>query len=124
MICSLVGYPIRGNLVQIESNHTGACLREEESSVGGWRQLWDWDFPFTTFKSPFNTEENPSTPEFWESQEAVEQLSNTAMVVINDIATLQDIHPPNKQDVGKRLAGFGTHLRIRICCGKTHHEKL
>jgi sialate O-acetylesterase len=26
------------------------------------------------------------------------------MVVINDIATLDDIHPPNKQDVGKRLA--------------------
>jgi len=26
------------------------------------------------------------------------------MVVINDIATLHDIHPPNKQDVGYRLA--------------------
>ena len=26
------------------------------------------------------------------------------MVVINDIATLDDIHPPNKQDVGNRLA--------------------
>ena len=26
------------------------------------------------------------------------------MVVINDIATLNDIHPPNKQDVGNRLA--------------------
>ncbi len=26
------------------------------------------------------------------------------MVVINDIATLNDIHPPNKQDVGHRLA--------------------
>ena len=28
------------------------------------------------------------------------------MVVTNDIATLNDIHPPNKQDVGQRLAGL------------------
>ena len=28
------------------------------------------------------------------------------MVVTNDIATLNDIHPPNKQDVGSRLAGL------------------
>jgi sialate O-acetylesterase len=34
----------------------------------------------------------------------VQQLPNTGMVVINDIATLDNIHPPNKQDVGKRLA--------------------
>ena len=43
-------------------------------------------------------------PRFWEAQAAVEQLPNTGMVVINDIATLNDIHPPNKQDVGNRLA--------------------
>ena len=42
--------------------------------------------------------------QFWEAQAAVQQLTKTGMVVINDIATLQDIHPPNKQDVGKRLA--------------------
>jgi sialate O-acetylesterase len=34
----------------------------------------------------------------------VQQIPQTGMVVINDIATLHDIHPPNKQDVGYRLA--------------------
>ena len=36
----------------------------------------------------------------------MEQIDNTGMVVINDIATVGDIHPPNKQDVGRRLAGL------------------
>ena len=41
---------------------------------------------------------------FWEAQAKVQSLPKTKMVVINDIATLNDIHPPNKQDVGSRLA--------------------
>ena len=111
MIHALVGYPIRGAIwYQGESNHTEGMLYYEKKKalIGGWRQLWGLgDFPFYYVQiAPFQYgNENPSIlPEFWESQEAVEQLSNTAMVVINDIATLQDIHPPNKQDVGKRLA--------------------
>ena len=44
--------------------------------------------------------------EFWEAQAKVEDVPHTEMVVINDIATLNDIHPPNKQDVGLRLANI------------------
>ena len=43
-------------------------------------------------------------PALWEAQTATLSVPNTGMVVTNDIATLKDIHPPNKQDVGKRLA--------------------
>ncbi|MEL6109961.1 MAG: 9-O-acetylesterase, partial [Planctomycetota bacterium] len=65
------------------------------------------EFPFYYVQiAPFQYgKEDPTIlPRFWEAQAAVQQLPNTGMVIINDIATLNDIHPPNKQDVGKRLA--------------------
>ena len=44
---------------------------------------------------------------FWEAQAtSAREIPNTGMVVINDIATLNNIHPPNKQDVGLRLANM------------------
>ena len=43
--------------------------------------------------------------EFWEAQAAAAQaIPNTGMAVINDIGNLKDIHPANKQEVGRRLA--------------------
>jgi sialate O-acetylesterase len=44
-------------------------------------------------------------PELWDAQLfTLNTVANTGMPVITDIATLNDIHPPNKVDVGKRLA--------------------
>ena len=42
--------------------------------------------------------------EFWEAQAAAQAVPNTGMAVINDIGDLKDIHPKNKQEVGRRLA--------------------
>ena len=111
MIHALVGYPIRGAIwYQGESNHNDGMLYTEKKKalINGWRELWgQGDFPFYYVQiAPFQYgNENPAIlAQFWEAQAAVQQLPNTAMVVINDIATLNNIHPPNKQDVGKRLA--------------------
>ena len=111
MIHALVGYPIRGAIwYQGESNHTDGMLyfEKKKALINGWRTLWDQgEFPFYYVQiAPFQYGNEDSTilARFWEAQAAVQQLPNTGMVVINDIATLNDIHPPNKQDVGKRLA--------------------
>ena len=111
MIHALVGFPIRGAIwYQGESNHAEGMLylEKKKALIGGWRTLWgQGDFPFYYVQiAPFQYgNEDPSIlARFWEAQAAVQQLPNTGMVVINDIATLNDIHPPNKQDVGKRLA--------------------
>ncbi|MAI71086.1 MAG: 9-O-acetylesterase [Rhodopirellula sp.] len=111
MIHALVGYPIRGVIwYQGESNHTEGMLyfEKKKALIHGWRSLWDQgDFPFYYVQiAPFQygSEDGTILAKFWEAQAAVQQLPNTGMVVINDIATLNDIHPPNKQDVGKRLA--------------------
>ena len=111
MIHALVGFPIRGAIwYQGESNHSEGMLYYEKKKalIHGWRELWgQGDFPFYYVQiAPFRygNEDPAILAEFWEAQAAVQQIPNTAMVVINDIATLGDIHPPNKQDVGLRLA--------------------
>jgi sialate O-acetylesterase len=112
MVHALVGYTIRGAIwYQGESNHgEGALYTEKKKAlIGGWRKIWGiGDFPFYFVQiAPFKYgNSNPSIlARFWEAQEQVtEVVPNTGMVVTNDIATINDIHPPNKQDVGKRLA--------------------
>ena len=111
MIHALVGYPIRGAIwYQGESNHTEGMLyfEKKKALIRGWRTLWgQGEFPFYYVQiAPFQygNEDGTILARFWEAQAAVQQLPNTGMVVINDIATLSNIHPPNKQDVGARLA--------------------
>ncbi|TFG48871.1 MAG: hypothetical protein E4H40_03925 [Candidatus Brocadiia bacterium] len=43
-------------------------------------------------------------PLIWEAQTKALSLKNIGMAVTVDIGNLNDIHPKNKQDVGKRLA--------------------
>jgi sialate O-acetylesterase len=111
MIHPMIGLPFRGAIwYQGESNHVeGAMYTEKKKAlIGGWRKLWGMgDFPFYFVQiAPYHYgKESPTIlPVFWEAQEKVLEIPNTGMVVTSDIATVNDIHPPNKQDVGKRLA--------------------
>ncbi|MFT5127122.1 MAG: sialate O-acetylesterase [Rhodothermales bacterium] len=123
MIHALVGLPFRGAIwYQGESNHGEGMLYTEKKKalIGGWRELWGMgDFPFYFVQiAPFQYgAENPSVlADFWEAQEAVLQIPNTGMVVTSDISTLQNIHPPNKQDVGKRLALLALNRTYEVQC--------
>ena len=112
MIHSIVGFPIRGAIwYQGESNHDEGMLylEKKKALIQGWRELWgQGDFPFYYVQiAPFRYGDRDPTmlAKFWEAQAAVQTVvPKTAMVVINDIATVNDIHPPNKQEVGRRLA--------------------
>lgn len=84
-------------------------LNKMRALIGGWRAAWGvGDFPFYFVQlAPYKYREDDPymLPRFWEAQAAVARdIPNTAMVVINDIGMLNDIHPRNKQDVGLRLA--------------------
>lgn len=122
MIHSLVGFPLRGAIwYQGESNHGEGMLylEKKRALIGGWRELWgQGNFPFYYVQiAPFRygNEDPTILARFWEAQAAVQTIPQTGMVVINDIATLNDIHPPNKQDVGLRLA----QLALKNDYGKT-----
>ncbi|MFM8215996.1 MAG: sialate O-acetylesterase, partial [Pirellula sp.] len=112
MIHAIVGFPIRGAIwYQGESNHDEGMmyLEKKKALIQGWRKLWSQgDFPFYYVQiAPFRYgDQDPTTlAKFWEAQAAIQTVvPKTGMVVINDIATINDIHPPNKQEVGRRLA--------------------
>ena len=53
----------------------------------------------------FGFDVNPyHLPEIWEARTAALSIRNTGMVVTNDIGNVGNIHPTNKQEVGRRLS--------------------
>ncbi len=111
MINPLVGFPIRGAIwYQGESNHGEGMLYTEKMKalINGWRKIWGvGEFPFLYVQiAPYNygAEDPQVLATFWEAQSAAQAIPNTGMVVTTDIAEYNDIHPKNKQEVGRRLA--------------------
>jgi len=122
MIAPLKPFAIRGALwYQGESNcidnPDGAIYADKlEALIKGWRKVWgQGDFAFYYVQlapySYFSNRDKPrvpspeALPEIWEAQTRCLRLPNTGMAVITDtVSDLKDIHPTNKQDVGKRLA--------------------
>ena len=76
--------------------------------INAWRNNWaQGDFPFYYVQiAPYNynSKTNSMAAILRESQRVTMKLPNTGMVVTSDIGDVDNIHPANKQDVGKRLA--------------------
>lgn len=110
MIHPLVPYAVRGALwYQGESNNGEGLLYFEKMKalIGGWRTVWanpDLAFYFVQL-APYRYGGDPTKlAGIWEAQTATLSVPHTGMAVTVDISNLRDIHPKNKQDVGKRLA--------------------
>lgn len=75
--------------------------------IQSWRRDWkQGDFPFLFVQlANFGLvpADNTEWPELREAQTMTLKLKNTGMAVAIDIGDATDIHPKNKQDVGKRL---------------------
>lgn len=119
MIHPVAPFAIRGAIwYQGESNcinGDGAKYTARQTGmVEAWRNRWETPgLPFFYVQiAPFLYSARPnspltpeSLPEFWMAQTAALRQAHTGMAVINDITgDPGDIHPRNKQDVGKRLA--------------------
>ena len=111
MVHGIVPFGIRGALWYQGESNRGKRMHYNDLMKGliaGWRKVWgqgDFQFLFVQL-APFNYGNDPNheLAHIWEAQAATLKVPNTGMAVITDIATVNDIHPPNKQDVGKRLA--------------------
>jgi sialate O-acetylesterase len=111
MVAPLVPFAIRGAIwYQGESNrHDGAeYALKMRALINGWRKVWgQGDFPFYYVQlAPYRYgKEDPTIlARCWEAQTDVLKMKNTGMAVTVDIGNVGNIHPKNKQDVGKRLA--------------------
>lgn len=114
MIAPLAPYAIRGAIwYQGESNIGDKIYGLQlKTLIANWRQDWlEGDFPFLFVQLP-----NYGRPQIYPS-EGVEgwqllreaflktlAVPNTGMAVTIDIGEGNNVHPENKQDVGKRLA--------------------
>jgi sialate O-acetylesterase len=110
MIAPLVPYSIRGAIwYQGESNNGEGMLYYEKMKalISGWRGLWnDPEMPFYFVQlAPYRYGGDPTKlAGIWEAQLKSLSIPHTGMAVTVDIGNVADIHPRNKQDVGKRLA--------------------
>jgi sialate O-acetylesterase len=125
MINPLIPFAFRGVLwYQGESNADRAFQYRTAFPllINDWRAKFDQgNFPFyfvqlATFKTTGNSNEGCSWAELREAQTLTLQIPNTGMVVTTDIGDPNDIHPTNKQDVGKRLAA--------LALNKIYHQKI
>lgn len=114
MIHPIAPFGLRGFLwYQGESNNGQGMhyYQMKRGLIEGWRSVWNQegnrDFPFLFAQlAPYNYGPPRATdlPGIWEAQTATLKVPNTGMAVLTDITTVGDIHPPNKQEVGRRLS--------------------
>ena len=114
MIAPLIPYGIKGAIwYQGESNAGQAKLYQTlfPSMITNWREDWgqgdNFPFGFVQLANYLPRKDQPGDSNWAELREAQTMtlsLPKTGMAVIVDIGDAKDIHPKNKQDVGKRLA--------------------
>ena len=106
MIAPLQPFPIKGVIwYQGESNKSNAREYRDRfpALIADWRKQWNTpELPFLFVQvAPFKD----MPPEIREAQFlTLGKSAHTAMVVITDIGDANDIHPADKEPVGKRLA--------------------
>ncbi len=110
MIHPLVPFAFRGAIwYQGESNNGEGMLYFEKMKalIEGWRSVWkNPEMPFLYVQlAPYRYGGDPTRlAGIWEAQSRTLSLPNTGMAVTTDIGNTRNIHPTNKQEVGRRLA--------------------
>jgi len=113
MIAPLLNYTIKGVIWYQGESNTGRPLEYRKlfpALIADWRQNWNQgNFPFlyVQLANYMQVKDQPSESNWAELREAQLKtltVPNTAMVVATDIGEWNDVHPLNKEDVGKRLA--------------------
>jgi sialate O-acetylesterase len=122
MIAPLHQYGLRGVLwYQGESNAGDAARYQSllEGLMADWRNRLAAQLPFLIVELPnFGTPSALAAASSWASvreaqRHAVDADQNAALAVTIDIGMAQELHPPNKQAVGARLARAARHLVYR-----------
>ncbi len=113
MIAPLIPLGIRGAIWYQGESNAGRAYQYRElfpTMISNWRADWGqgpFPFLFVQLANFMATRPEPGDcawAELREAQTMTLSLENTGMAVIIDIGQADDIHPRNKQDVGKRLA--------------------
>jgi len=134
MIAPLIPYAIQGAIWYQGESNAGRAYQYRElfpAMIQCWRRDWgQGDFPFlfvqlANFMAQKPEPGDSAWAELREAQLMTLELPNTGMAVIIDIGEARDIHPKNKQDVGKRLALWAlanTYGKKIVYCGPLYES--
>ena len=112
MLNPLIPFAIKGAIWYQGEANTGQAYQYRELMplmIKDWRDRWGYDFPFYMVQlASFTAQQTAPVDATWaelrEAQTQTLHLGNTGMAVTIDIGDAFDIHPKNKQEVGRRLA--------------------
>ncbi len=113
MIAPLIPYGIRGAIWYQGESNAGKAYQYRRlfpSMIKDWRRDWaQGDFPFLFVQlANWGPKSDQPLDDYWaelrEAQTMTLSLRNTGMALAIDIGDPNDIHPKNKQEVGRRLA--------------------
>lgn len=112
MLRPLIPFAMKGVIwYQGESNADRAYQYRDlfPLMIRDWRNQWNKDFPFyfvqlANFTQRADKPVESAWAELREAQTKTLDLENTGMAVTIDIGDAKDIHPKNKQEVGRRLS--------------------
>jgi sialate O-acetylesterase len=108
-IAPLIPYAIRGALWYQGEANSGPDKAPYYSTqlsllVKDWRTRWGYDFPMAWVQLPNYRAAGRAWPEIREQMLQTLALPKTGMAIAIDIGDEKDIHPKNKQEVGRRLS--------------------
>jgi sialate O-acetylesterase len=114
MLHPIIPYSIRGVLWYQGEANTDRAFEYGKTfplMIETWRKEWNDPFPFLFVQlADFGSNESSNAGSKWaelrEAQTKTLRLPNTGMSVTTDIGDPKDIHPKNKQEVGRRLASI------------------
>ncbi len=113
MIAPIVGYGIKGAIWYQGESNAGRSYQYRKlfpAMITDWRTRWgqgDFSFYYVQLANFMARDKEPADSgwaELREAQTLTLALPNTGMATIIDIGEANDIHPRDKQDVGRRLA--------------------
>jgi sialate O-acetylesterase len=111
MVSPVLPYQIKGAIWYQGEANVGRAAQYAKifpAMIQNWREAWGIkDFPFYFVQiAPYVYAGVDSTESAYlrEAQESALKLNETGMAVTLDIATVNNIHPPFKKEVGERLA--------------------
>ncbi len=122
MIAPLTKFPVKGAIwYQGESNCNNPSLYKTlfPNLIKNWRDRWGYEFPFywvnlANYMAADVAPAESAWAELREAQSLTLALPQTGQALSIDIGDANDIHPRNKQDVGKRLALNALHNNYGI----------
>lgn len=135
MVSPLIPYSIKGVIWYQGESNVGRSFQYRKAfplMITDWRKHWNQgEFPFYYVQlASFNADGGNSNKgsgwaELREAQTLTLSVPNTGMAVTTDIGDPHDIHPRNKQDVGKRLAAIAlnkTYGKNNVFAGPTYES--